>query len=108
VRITAGSREVPGRNACDRRHTYCIIIIIISIYLFICSVFNDTNSSGYIIFYDLITADRWNKMKVFVVGKFKKPRCFKNAMHLPVVFDSQGKLQKVKTVLGQQAYTLVG
>jgi len=29
VRITAGSREVPGRNACDRRHTYCIIIIII-------------------------------------------------------------------------------
>jgi len=29
VRITAGSREVPGRNACDRRHTYRIIIIII-------------------------------------------------------------------------------
>jgi len=28
VGITAGSREVPGRNACDRRHTYCIIIII--------------------------------------------------------------------------------
>ena len=28
--ITAGSREVPGRNACDRRHTYCIIIIIIA------------------------------------------------------------------------------
>jgi len=27
--ITADSREVPGRNACDRRHTYCIIIIII-------------------------------------------------------------------------------
>jgi len=27
VGITAGSREVPGRNACDRRHTYCIIII---------------------------------------------------------------------------------
>ena len=27
--ITAGSREVPGRNACDRRHTYRIIIIII-------------------------------------------------------------------------------
>ena len=27
--ITAGSREVPGRNACDRRHTYCIIIIIL-------------------------------------------------------------------------------
>ena len=25
--ITAGSREVPGRNVCDRRHTYCIIII---------------------------------------------------------------------------------
>ena len=29
--ITAGSREVPGRNACDRRHTYSIIIIIIII-----------------------------------------------------------------------------
>ena len=28
VGITAGSREVPGRNACDRRYTYCIIIII--------------------------------------------------------------------------------
>ena len=28
--ITAGSREVPGRNACDRRHTYFIIIIIIT------------------------------------------------------------------------------
>jgi len=27
VEITAGSREVPGRNACDRRHTYCIIIM---------------------------------------------------------------------------------
>jgi len=22
VGITAGSRELPGRNACDRRHTY--------------------------------------------------------------------------------------
>jgi len=33
VGITAGSREVPGRNACDRRHTYCIIIIIIIINL---------------------------------------------------------------------------
>jgi len=28
VGITVGSREVPGRNACDRRHTYRIIIII--------------------------------------------------------------------------------
>jgi len=28
VGITAGSREVPGRKACDRRHTYRIIIII--------------------------------------------------------------------------------
>jgi len=28
VGITAGSREAPGRNACDRRHTYRIIIII--------------------------------------------------------------------------------
>ena len=25
--ITAGSREVPGRNAYDKRHTYRIIII---------------------------------------------------------------------------------
>jgi len=31
VGITAGSREVPGRNACERRHTYRIIIIIIII-----------------------------------------------------------------------------
>jgi len=31
VGITAGSREVPGRNSCDKRHTYCIIIIIIII-----------------------------------------------------------------------------
>jgi len=30
VGITAGSRKVPGRNACDRRHTYRIIIIIIT------------------------------------------------------------------------------
>jgi len=29
VGITAGSREVPGRNACDRRHIIIIIIIII-------------------------------------------------------------------------------
>ena len=29
--ITAGSSEVQGRNVCDRRHTYCIIIIIIII-----------------------------------------------------------------------------
>jgi hypothetical protein len=28
VGITVGSREVPGRNGCDRRHSYCIIIII--------------------------------------------------------------------------------
>jgi len=33
VGITAGSREVPGRNACDRRHPYRIIIIIIIILL---------------------------------------------------------------------------
>jgi len=31
VGITAGSRAVPGRNACDRRHPYLIIIIIIII-----------------------------------------------------------------------------
>jgi len=35
VGITAGSREVPGRNACDRRHTYCVIIIIIIIIIII-------------------------------------------------------------------------
>jgi len=28
VGITAGSREVPGRNACDRRHIIIIIIIM--------------------------------------------------------------------------------
>jgi len=33
VGITAGSREVPGRNACDRRHTYRIIIIILLLLL---------------------------------------------------------------------------
>ena len=26
--ITAGSREVPGRNACEKRHPYRIIIIM--------------------------------------------------------------------------------
>jgi len=31
VGITAGSREVPGRNAGDRIHTYRIIIIMIII-----------------------------------------------------------------------------
>jgi len=31
VGITAVSRDVPGRNACDRRHIYLIIIIIIII-----------------------------------------------------------------------------
>ena len=31
VGITAGSREVLGRNACDKRHPYRIIIIIIII-----------------------------------------------------------------------------
>ena len=40
--ITAGSREVPGRNACDRRHTYCIITIIIIIIIIavfcVCSI----------------------------------------------------------------------
>jgi len=35
VGITAGSREVPGRNACDRRHTYRKIIIIIIIIIII-------------------------------------------------------------------------
>jgi len=29
VGIAAVSREVPGRNVCDRRHTYRVIIIII-------------------------------------------------------------------------------
>ena len=29
--ITAGSREVPGRNVCDKRHPYRITIIIIII-----------------------------------------------------------------------------
>jgi len=37
VGITAGSREVPGRNVCDRRHPYRIIIIIIIIIMY-CSV----------------------------------------------------------------------
>ena len=33
--ITAGSRAVPGRNACDRRHLYRIIIIIIIIIIIV-------------------------------------------------------------------------
>jgi len=37
VGITAGSKEVPGRNACDRRHPYCITIIIIIIIVRICA-----------------------------------------------------------------------
>jgi len=45
VGITAGLKEVPGRNACDRRHTYCtttttttttIIIITITIIIHYC------------------------------------------------------------------------
>jgi hypothetical protein len=28
-------------------------------------------------------------MKVFVVGKFKKPRSFKNTTHLPVIYNMQ-------------------
>jgi len=35
VGITAGSREVPARNACDRRHTYRIMIIKIIIIIII-------------------------------------------------------------------------
>jgi len=35
VGITAGSREVPGRNACDKRHPYYNIIIIIIIIIII-------------------------------------------------------------------------
>jgi len=31
VGITAGSREVPGKNACDRRHPYGIVIMMIII-----------------------------------------------------------------------------
>jgi len=38
-------------------------------------------------FYDLITADRWHKLKVFVFGKFKTARYLKNAMHLPIFYD---------------------
>jgi len=35
VGITAGSREVPGRNTCDKRHPYRIITIIIIIIIII-------------------------------------------------------------------------
>jgi len=42
VGITAGSREVPGRNACDRRHTYRIIIIIIIIIMTIVKIIIST------------------------------------------------------------------
>jgi len=45
VGITAGSREVPGRNACDRRHTYRIIIIIIII-IIIMGITQKKNKGG--------------------------------------------------------------
>jgi len=35
VGITAGSRKVPGRYACDRRHTYRVIITITIIIIII-------------------------------------------------------------------------
>jgi DDE superfamily endonuclease./Tc5 transposase DNA-binding domain./CENP-B N-terminal DNA-binding domain. len=35
-------------------------------------------------------ADGSHKMKLFVVGKFKKPRSFKNTIHLPVIYNRQG------------------
>jgi len=44
VGITAGSRELPGRNACDRRHTYCITTIIIIIIH--CSSSSSSSSSS--------------------------------------------------------------
>jgi len=47
VGITAGLREVPGRNACDRRHTYCIIIIII----------NNSNKVSYYLHAAVVKAD---------------------------------------------------
>ena len=59
VGITAGSREVPGRNACDRRHTYCIIILCptkVSHNLKLASTMYESNTlhnkrpSGYIYF----------------------------------------------------------
>jgi len=48
VGITAGSREVPGRNACDRRHTYCIIIIKRHTYriIIIIVIINDNNKKA--------------------------------------------------------------
>jgi len=46
VGITAGSREVPGRNACDRRHTYHIIIIIVLL-LLLTAVWLSPGGSGY-------------------------------------------------------------
>jgi len=35
VRITAGSREVPGRNACDKRHPYRIIMMMMMMMMMI-------------------------------------------------------------------------
>jgi hypothetical protein len=51
VGITAGSREVPGRNACDRRHTYLIIIIIITII----TITATTTTIIACLFFDLVT-----------------------------------------------------
>jgi len=41
VGITAVSREVPGRYACDRRHTNRIIIIIIIIIITLYGKYRD-------------------------------------------------------------------
>jgi len=43
VRITAGSREDPGRKACDKRHPYRIIIIILII--IITEMYNCTSNN---------------------------------------------------------------
>jgi len=42
VGITAGSREVTGRNACDRRHTYCIIITMMMMMMMIIIIITTT------------------------------------------------------------------
>jgi len=46
VGITAGSREVPGRNACDRRHPYRVIIVIIIVVIIIIIISQKTAVMG--------------------------------------------------------------
>jgi len=93
VGITAGSREVPGRNACDRRHTYFIIII---------SAYPILAKELYIKRHDRVYAQlHFNICKETGVQLDKKKHCYE---HVPKsVETSQGG--KVTILRNQQVQT---